>query len=372
VSNLHSSQDDRLSGIERILGEGPVADTIPAREGLPPTFRMRADAHYVELLDSAPPRTRIELLAADTIELRDGASAPAVPALLDSITRHGVLQPLLVQHRNGRYRLIAGHKRLSAARAAGLREVPCIVCHADDDAAAALAAAVNTFADAAEPPVEVPLDATAHERAELARALSAVSACADLLGNPAPALTGTVVLDLLRAELRRAASRLQAMRVGRRDVVLARKPVRTRAVVDRVLQAVEYECRLRGATLETRIDVSDNRIEADDEFLAGALTGLMIATFDLVDPRTPLRVTLRAEAPANGDFTFVVSQDAVGAPAEWRLRAERGSRLGESDEPGEPLALSAARHVVEACGGKLSIAPKRRGTEIRVNIPTIA
>jgi ParB-like chromosome segregation protein Spo0J len=369
VSNLHSSQDDRLTGIERILGESGVSETIPVREGLPPTFRMRADAHYVELLDSAPPRTRIELLAADTIEWRESASPP-VPALLDSIKRHGVLQPLLVQHRNGRHRLIAGGKRLAAARAAGLREVPCIVCHADDEAAGALAAAVNTFAHAAEATPEIAPDATAADRAELARALAAVTACADLLGNPAPALTAAVVLDLLRAELRRAASRLQAMRVERQDVPFTRRPVRTRQIVDRVLQAVDYECRLRGAALETRIDVSDNRVEADEDLLVGALAGLMIATLDLVDPRTPFRITLRAEAPANGDFTFLVSQHAVGAPPEWRLGGEDGRRGGENDRP-EPIIISAARQVVAACEGKLAIASRRRGTDIEVSIPTI-
>ncbi len=48
-------------------------------------------------------------------------------ALADSIRQAGVLQPLLVVERNGRYRIVAGERRFRAARIAGLDAVPCIV-----------------------------------------------------------------------------------------------------------------------------------------------------------------------------------------------------------------------------------------------------
>ena len=69
----------------------------------------------------------------------DAEPALNAPALVDSVKRFGVLEPLLVQKREGRYKLLAGHRRFVAARAAGLREVPCLVHRVDDLEAAARA-----------------------------------------------------------------------------------------------------------------------------------------------------------------------------------------------------------------------------------------
>ena len=51
----------------------------------------------------------------------------ALDLLADSIRRHGLLQPLVVRRIAGRYELIAGERRLRAARRAGLERVPVIV-----------------------------------------------------------------------------------------------------------------------------------------------------------------------------------------------------------------------------------------------------
>lgn len=47
--------------------------------------------------------------------------------LADSIKQFGVLQPLLVQEKNGFYEIIAGERRWRAAKMAGLKEIPVIV-----------------------------------------------------------------------------------------------------------------------------------------------------------------------------------------------------------------------------------------------------
>lgn len=51
----------------------------------------------------------------------------ALSGLAESIRRHGLLQPLVVRRIAGRYELIAGERRLQAAKRAGLQEVPVIV-----------------------------------------------------------------------------------------------------------------------------------------------------------------------------------------------------------------------------------------------------
>ena len=47
--------------------------------------------------------------------------------LADSIKQHGVLQPLIVQKRDGYYEIIAGERRWRAAKMAGLKEIPVII-----------------------------------------------------------------------------------------------------------------------------------------------------------------------------------------------------------------------------------------------------
>ncbi len=51
----------------------------------------------------------------------------ALAALAGSIARHGLLQPLVVRRIAGHYELVAGERRLRAARRAGLEKVPVIV-----------------------------------------------------------------------------------------------------------------------------------------------------------------------------------------------------------------------------------------------------
>lgn len=51
----------------------------------------------------------------------------SLQSLAESMKEAGVLQPLLVVEKDGRYRIVAGERRFRAARLAGLTEVPCIV-----------------------------------------------------------------------------------------------------------------------------------------------------------------------------------------------------------------------------------------------------
>ena len=57
----------------------------------------------------------------------------ALQELADSITQHGVLQPLLVRPLvTGGYQLVAGERRWRASRMAGLKEVPVVVKELSD------------------------------------------------------------------------------------------------------------------------------------------------------------------------------------------------------------------------------------------------
>ena len=65
-------------------------------------------------------------------------------ALSDSISVHGVIQPLTVREMpNGYFQIIAGERRWRAARMAGLSDVPVVVIEADDRKAMELALIEN-------------------------------------------------------------------------------------------------------------------------------------------------------------------------------------------------------------------------------------
>jgi len=63
--------------------------------------------------------------------------------LADSISRYGVLQPLTVRRQGTSYELVAGERRLRAARLAGLSKVPCIILNVDTEESSLIALVEN-------------------------------------------------------------------------------------------------------------------------------------------------------------------------------------------------------------------------------------
>lgn len=64
-------------------------------------------------------------------------------ALAESISQHGVIQPVVVRPKDGMYMIVTGERRWRAARMAGLFEIPVIIIEADDKKAAELALVEN-------------------------------------------------------------------------------------------------------------------------------------------------------------------------------------------------------------------------------------
>ena len=67
----------------------------------------------------------------------------ALRELAASIRRHGVVQPLVVRRRGDGWELVAGERRLRAARLAGLTAVPCVEAEVDERESALLALVEN-------------------------------------------------------------------------------------------------------------------------------------------------------------------------------------------------------------------------------------
>lgn len=75
----------------------------------------------------------VERIEASPFQARAFFHPADLEALAQSIAENGILQPLSVRRGpGGRYQLIAGERRLRAARQLGMEKVPCIVCTAGD------------------------------------------------------------------------------------------------------------------------------------------------------------------------------------------------------------------------------------------------
>lgn len=86
------------------------------------------------LTEQVIPEARREILDVATDEICENSRQPRqyfspsdLEDLIGSIEEHGILQPLVVTRRDGEYELIAGERRLRAARTLGLKTVPVIV-----------------------------------------------------------------------------------------------------------------------------------------------------------------------------------------------------------------------------------------------------
>ena len=77
------------------------------------------------------------------LQPRKHFDAGALQELAESIRQYGVLQPLTVRRLAGGYELVAGERRLRAARLAGLSEVPCLLADVDEESSGMLALVEN-------------------------------------------------------------------------------------------------------------------------------------------------------------------------------------------------------------------------------------
>jgi ParB family chromosome partitioning protein len=74
----------------------------------------------------------VAAIAPNPRQPRTDFAEESLAALARSIREVGVLQPVVVRPRNGGYELVAGERRLRAARLAGLASIPAVVREGDD------------------------------------------------------------------------------------------------------------------------------------------------------------------------------------------------------------------------------------------------
>ena len=85
----------------------------------------------------------VEELCTSPMQPRRVFDETGIDELAASIAEYGILNPLTVRLRTGRYELVAGERRLRAAKKAGFTEVPCILLDVNMEDASLIALVEN-------------------------------------------------------------------------------------------------------------------------------------------------------------------------------------------------------------------------------------
>jgi ParB family chromosome partitioning protein len=106
-----------LSKIKGGLGKGLNA-LIPEKKIEPVVVEVKkGDALKISINEIKPNRS----------QPRKDFAKDKLETLVDSIKKHGVIQPIVVRTSDIGYEIVAGERRWRAAREAGLKEIPCII-----------------------------------------------------------------------------------------------------------------------------------------------------------------------------------------------------------------------------------------------------
>jgi len=96
---------------------------------------MRHDEHYVEALAASAGEPIGRVVPIDLLDPNPQQPRQAMgdlSELVASVREKGIIEPLIVRQRGGRYQIIAGERRYQAAVQVGLGEVPVVIRDVDD------------------------------------------------------------------------------------------------------------------------------------------------------------------------------------------------------------------------------------------------
>jgi ParB family chromosome partitioning protein len=123
-------------GIEALIQDAKVPVSVEKTTS-------KTNSTDAESVENAVLYVEIEQVKPNPSQPRVNFAEEAIASLADSIKEHGVIQPLLIRKAKKGYELVAGERRLRAAKKAGLKEVPAIVITVNEEENALLAIIEN-------------------------------------------------------------------------------------------------------------------------------------------------------------------------------------------------------------------------------------
>lgn len=151
--------------------------------------------------------------------------------LADSIKEHGILQPLIVTKTEAGYELIAGERRLQAAKRAGLTEVPVVVKEVGDQAKLELAIIENIQRHDLNPIEEAKAYLRLADEFHLSQ-----EEVAKKMGKSRPSVANTLRLLTLPVEIQRAVIEGKLSEGHAKALLAIDNPEKQRALFELILK----------------------------------------------------------------------------------------------------------------------------------------
>lgn len=232
-----------------------------SKRGLPGNFKLRHDAHYVELLTSKSAGAPVgRMIPIDKLAPNPGQPRVEIgdlSELISSIKQKGVLEPLLVRPSDvgGRFMIISGERRYRASLEAGLTELPCIEMDVDDRDVAEISLIENLQRK----------DLTPFEEADGLKALSerfgyTHEEIATKIGKSRTTITESLSLAAIPQDVREICRRAD---ISSKSMLLqiVRQPT------DEDMRALVQEIRQKGLTRDEARNVRQGKVKKKESFV---------------------------------------------------------------------------------------------------------
>ena len=173
----------------------------------------------------------VDKISAARSQARKDFDDKKLEELAASVREHGVLQPLLVRKSEDRYELVAGERRLRAAKKAGLKKVPVIFLTANHEKAAEMGLIENIQRE----------DLNAMEEAAAYREMTEVyghtqESLSKVLGKSRSYIANTLRLLTLDEEMKKAVEKGQISAGHGRALLAVKAEPRRKQLFERILK----------------------------------------------------------------------------------------------------------------------------------------
>ena len=345
------SGDVSRSLLLRLLSSTPSLSPTTRRQ-TPEPPGLVDESQAIDPRDPAGPARIVRQVSVASIDTRE-ALPEVSPELVQSITRHGVLEPVLVYGGHERPRLLSGRRRLAAAIHAGLDVVPAIMVAIDDEEALAIIATDRRSlngSDADEPRLHT---GALHE---MSGALTRLGTCMRLASSVASPMSSRVALELMDAEIWRATTILTAFNGLHGDLQPKRTATTAGAIIDGVLHETALIRRLLGMTdvLHTQAPDEQQPIRVDHGMTIAALSGLLASLCAWAESTSDVQLAMSATI-RDTRVCFTLEQHGIEVPAPTIDRVLTASRADRSAGADVTIWLMYARRIALAHGGDAAL-----------------